>query len=491
MLAHHTSLRPAPFLACRGVRLRRHVRPNAFGNALGNSIAQGIASSGSQQAQTLANNRSALNAANRASDPGYYSTAAHDPLGDLIARNPQWAQDGGWRAPEPMGPTYYPQPGSPDFMGPMPSPNRGPTLMGSQTITAGKNAGGLLAVLGQNGFTTQSDKFAAAGYLKVMDQWAPGANVMPGQQLTIDRDILEAARPEFEKIGREAVSAEGRQRAAEERAEDIARMQSRTRYSQADRQADPNYVYALMSQQKQILPSPLEIPPYTPPGIPLVLRDPDLEYFDHRGKEFKKPPSPFPQTEVVLAKYDHFYIPFSITKPKSADQYINTANQFLGIYEGGALATEGKIIATYEGQKLKGGEVRIYGSAKEGFTYAAGKGTFLGDGKVSYNIGTAAQAYGEVNAKFDASSGDVTGNIVYSADAALIRGQTKGMYPFKLGQLAIEAGFQGEAHFLGWGATLEAKFERVGSRGTWELGGGATPIVGGKGKFILNWSWKP
>jgi hypothetical protein len=54
MLAHHTSLRPAPFLACRGVRLRPHVRPNAFGNALGNSIAQGIASSGSQQAQKVA-----------------------------------------------------------------------------------------------------------------------------------------------------------------------------------------------------------------------------------------------------------------------------------------------------------------------------------------------------------------------------------------------------------------------------------------------------
>jgi hypothetical protein len=120
-----------------------------------------------------------------------------------------------------MGPPYYPQPGSPDFMGPMPAVNQGPTLMGNQSITVGKNAGGLLAVLGQNGFTTQSDKFAAAGYLKVMDQWAPGANVMPGQQLTIDRDILEAARPEFEKIGREAVSAEGRQRATVARSAEL------------------------------------------------------------------------------------------------------------------------------------------------------------------------------------------------------------------------------------------------------------------------------
>ncbi len=73
MLALQTPRRPAPFLACRGVRLRPNVRPNAFGNALGNSIAQGIASSGSQQAATLANNRSALNAVNQVSDADYYA----------------------------------------------------------------------------------------------------------------------------------------------------------------------------------------------------------------------------------------------------------------------------------------------------------------------------------------------------------------------------------------------------------------------------------
>jgi hypothetical protein len=116
------------------------VAADAFGNALGNSIAQGITGSGSQQAATLANNRSALNAANQASDPSYYSIAAHDPLGDLIAQNPQWAQDGGWRAPEPMGPTYYPQPGSPDFMGPMPAQDLGFTrgrIQGSVSRTLG------------------------------------------------------------------------------------------------------------------------------------------------------------------------------------------------------------------------------------------------------------------------------------------------------------------------------------------------------------------
>jgi hypothetical protein len=68
MLASQTSRRPAPFLACRGVRLRRHVRPNAFGNALGNSIAQGIASSGSQQADRIPSNAGYRNEMDRQSD---------------------------------------------------------------------------------------------------------------------------------------------------------------------------------------------------------------------------------------------------------------------------------------------------------------------------------------------------------------------------------------------------------------------------------------
>jgi hypothetical protein len=97
------------------------VAADAFGNALGNSIAQGIAGSyGRSPDQTDAESarlarsgnaygqtqRTLLNAANRASEPDYFSSAAHDPLGDLITRNPQWAKQGGWRAPEPMGPRY-------------------------------------------------------------------------------------------------------------------------------------------------------------------------------------------------------------------------------------------------------------------------------------------------------------------------------------------------------------------------------------------------
>jgi hypothetical protein len=76
MLAHHTSLRPAPFLACRGVRLRPHVRPNAFGQSLANSITGQIANAGQQEAkaqQAMADNRSALNAVNQVSDADYYA----------------------------------------------------------------------------------------------------------------------------------------------------------------------------------------------------------------------------------------------------------------------------------------------------------------------------------------------------------------------------------------------------------------------------------
>ncbi|MFY7907233.1 MAG: CdiA family toxin C-terminal domain-containing protein [Burkholderiaceae bacterium] len=62
MLLHHTPRSPAPFLACRGVRLRLHVRPNAFGNALGNSIV-GQISQASQQAEKV---RAAATAKERA-----------------------------------------------------------------------------------------------------------------------------------------------------------------------------------------------------------------------------------------------------------------------------------------------------------------------------------------------------------------------------------------------------------------------------------------
>ena len=47
LLALHT-LKPAPVLARRGMRVRRCVRPNAFGNALGNSIADGSFSGATQ-----------------------------------------------------------------------------------------------------------------------------------------------------------------------------------------------------------------------------------------------------------------------------------------------------------------------------------------------------------------------------------------------------------------------------------------------------------
>ncbi|RJF91959.1 hypothetical protein D3871_25170 [Noviherbaspirillum saxi] len=56
--AYATPPKPAPTLRARGMRLRLHVGPNAFGNALGNSIAYGDWG-GSQQESALTSFRQA------------------------------------------------------------------------------------------------------------------------------------------------------------------------------------------------------------------------------------------------------------------------------------------------------------------------------------------------------------------------------------------------------------------------------------------------
>ena len=81
---------PAPALARAGVRLRRCVRANAFGNALGGSIADQF-SQGSDQQQRLADNRTLLNRANQQSDASYYGPT-YD-MGSGVGFNP--ARSGG------------------------------------------------------------------------------------------------------------------------------------------------------------------------------------------------------------------------------------------------------------------------------------------------------------------------------------------------------------------------------------------------------------
>ena len=125
MLALQTPRRPAPFLACRGVRLRRHVRPNAFGNALGNSIAQGIA--GPSQQERLVQNTEDMRDAEMARLMGL---GQNQPAGNGLTLGGSGgsglklsasAVNAFMNRPDMQlggGLANYPQPGSSDFMGP-------------------------------------------------------------------------------------------------------------------------------------------------------------------------------------------------------------------------------------------------------------------------------------------------------------------------------------------------------------------------------------
>ncbi|RJF91950.1 hypothetical protein D3871_25115 [Noviherbaspirillum saxi] len=69
MFAYATPPKPAPTLRARGMRLRLHVGPNAFGNALGNSIVDGIGR-GSQQESELTTFRQSEIRERNATEPG-------------------------------------------------------------------------------------------------------------------------------------------------------------------------------------------------------------------------------------------------------------------------------------------------------------------------------------------------------------------------------------------------------------------------------------
>jgi len=266
--------------------------------------------------------------------------------------------------------------------------------------------------------------------------------------------------------------------------------------TQAERLNDPNYQMALNAQRQSHYGFPF--PEFSPtddlnrPPLALSSNDPGLKYFDYRGnvgnyETGRKLATSF-GTEVVLAKSGYSYTSYSITQPNAMNYSFNQENAFVGLYEGGALTTESKLILSMEGAAFKGIEGKVYGAATEGLTYVAGQNR-IGNAKFDGNVSSSAQAFGEVS--FKANANEQAAGVTLSADAALFRAQGKVSYPFQIGSLAIDSAFQGELQGLGVGATAGFNLTRNTSGGSVSATAGLTPLLfGAKGKFIFNWSWK-